>query len=77
MESCFSLTGKGIVYLVGGENYDIGEFVVVPVGRNGRETIAKIEAVRNCGHQLPDEQLKTIIRRAREAECEAFNNLDF
>lgn len=72
----FTTDGKRYSYLAGTLDYDIEEYVVVPVGRGEIETVAKIVAMKHCSTSellLPVEQLKTILRRASTEEREAFN----
>lgn len=67
--------GKRYSYLAGADGYAVGECVVVPAGKGGREAVVQIAAVRSCEPselRVPEEQLKTIIRRADEAESESF-----
>lgn len=71
--------GKRYSYLAGGEEYEVGECVVVPAGKDGREAVVQIAAVRSCEPgelRVPEGQLKTIIRRASEAEREAFGKAE-
>lgn len=71
----FGPGGKRYSYLAGGEEYAVDECVVVPAGKGGREAVVQIAAVRSCEPgelRVPAEQLKTIIRRADEAESKAF-----
>lgn len=71
----FATGGKRYSYLAGTLNYDLEEYVVVPVGRDDQEKVAKIVEMKHYSPselRLPVEQLKTILRRASAAEREAF-----
>lgn len=64
--------GKRYSYLAGADVYAVGECVVVPAGKDGREAVVQIEAVRGCEPGELTVPLKTILRRASEAESKAF-----
>lgn len=64
--------GKRYSYLAGADGYAVGECVVVPAGRDGREAVVQIAAVRSCKPEGLLVPLKTILRRASEAESKAF-----
>lgn len=68
----FAPGGKCYSYLAE-EDYAVGDYVVVPVGQARREAVVQI-VERRTRQDENGVQLKTILRRASEAEIASFGN---
>ena len=71
----FSPGGKAYSFLTDEYDYDVGDLVVVPSGKNDTETTVRVVAKRQCDagrEPFPVDRMKRILRRANEDEVTNF-----
>ncbi len=67
----FSTVGKSYAYKCNDITLNTGEYVIVPVGEDGEEKIARITGIQFCTLDImpyPYDKMKTIIRRVTPEE---------